>query len=664
MAQEEEVVVWEWFSDHGRWKAYDPQIVNAIEANSSSGTRFGLGEVDPSLSAYAIDFSSNRQIRLNTGKVRPIRRSTFPASSAPGKGIQWQWLDDTGWSSYDLSAGNIVEEAYAHGKSSLDLSQTNCHLPYVVDFTSMEQTRKGTGFQRKVQRISLNPCYPKVQSAAADNSDDDDGGSLSGPSVDGPVTTVTSSSAAAATAGGAGSSSVVICIEKTAPATVTRPSALVSSTSAVISDEVGTTESPTSGTNPLLLLPTELVQAKRATGKRTGSRKAVAAATSGVQATVAWSTPPGSSSGASSTTVLTSAGSGLPRSSSVPMGIGPEVTTTAGLTSTLSSSSSSSSSGPTISHSATTSCLAAAAAAPSRMTRSQSTPCNITAKPAHAAGAKLSPIMTVPIKLSPTPIPVFTPPPTSRGGIRPVEGVKPSRKKRKTSFSKVDNAEDVLKNYVNKVKKPPDEDCPICYEKLGDTSHFSEETSGEDPILRLQTCNHMFHQSCLHAMYNSGPKDGSIQCPTCKKIYGVKHGNQPPGRMDYHVIPHSLPAYDDCGTIRIIYDIPPGTQGEEHPHPGKRYSSRGFPRHCYLPDNPIGQKILKLLVIAWERRLIFTIGTSATTGEPNTVVWNEIHHKTEFGSNVTGHGFPDPNYFDNILSELSSQGVTEDCLDT
>lgn len=84
---------------------------------------------------------------------------------------------------------------------------------------------------------------------------------------------------------------------------------------------------------------------------------------------------------------------------------------------------------------------------------------------------------------------------------------------------------------------------------------------------------------------------------------------------------------------------------------------------CYLPDNEISRKILRLLIIAWERRLIFTIGTSVTTGEPNTVVWNEIHHKTEFGSNVTGHGFPDPNYFTNILGELASQGVTEDCLD-
>lgn len=73
-------------------------------------------------------------------------------------------------------------------------------------------------------------------------------------------------------------------------------------------------------------------------------------------------------------------------------------------------------------------------------------------------------------------------------------------------------------------------------------------------------------------------------------------------------------------------------------------------------------QVLKLLIMAWDRRLIFTIGTSSTTGESDTVVWNEIHHKTEFGSNLTGHGYPDPNYLDNVLTELSAQGVGEDNL--
>ena len=75
--------------------------------------------------------------------------------------------------------------------------------------------------------------------------------------------------------------------------------------------------------------------------------------------------------------------------------------------------------------------------------------------------------------------------------------------------------------------------------------------------------------------------------------------------------------------------------------------------------NLFGVQVLKLLKIAWERRLTFTIGTSVTTGATDTVVWNEIHHKTESSSNYSGHGYPDPNYLDNVLMELSLQGVED-----
>ncbi|XP_045080059.1 probable E3 ubiquitin-protein ligase DTX2 isoform X2 [Coregonus clupeaformis] len=157
-------------------------------------------------------------------------------------------------------------------------------------------------------------------------------------------------------------------------------------------------------------------------------------------------------------------------------------------------------------------------------------------------------------------------------------------------------------------------------------------------------------------------EDGSLQCPSCKTIYGEKTGTQPKGKMEIYSIAQSLPGHPDCGTIQIIYSIPPGIQGPEHPNPGQPYTCRGFPRFCFLPDNDKGRKVLELLKVAWTRRLIFTVGTSSTTGEPDTVVWNEIHHKTEMMSNVSGHGYPDPNYLDNVLSELSSQGVTADCL--
>ncbi len=66
--------------------------------------------------------------------------------------------------------------------------------------------------------------------------------------------------------------------------------------------------------------------------------------------------------------------------------------------------------------------------------------------------------------------------------------------------------------------------------------------------------------------------------------------------------------------------------------------------------------MLTLLHVAWQRKLTFTIGTSVTTGATDTIVWNEIHHKTET-HNYGGHGYPDPNYLDNVMLELAAQGV-------
>ncbi|XP_039634559.1 probable E3 ubiquitin-protein ligase DTX2 isoform X2 [Perca fluviatilis] len=228
--------------------------------------------------------------------------------------------------------------------------------------------------------------------------------------------------------------------------------------------------------------------------------------------------------------------------------------------------------------------------------------------------------------------------------------------------------EEVIQRYMEIVAGVPDEDCIICMDQLSNPSGYetpSTEEGGQSilPVTvgKFIKCGHTLHMLCMLAMYNNGTKDGSLQCPSCKTIYGEKTGTQPKGKMEIYSIAQSLPGHPDCGTIQIIYSIPPGIQGPEHPNPGQPYTCRGFPRFCFLPDNDKGRKVLELLKVAWMRRLIFTVGTSSTTGEPDTVVWNGIHHKTEMMSNLSGHGYPDPNYLDNVLSELASQGVTEDC---
>ncbi|KAM6984052.1 putative E3 ubiquitin-protein ligase DTX2 isoform 2-T2 [Tautogolabrus adspersus] len=229
--------------------------------------------------------------------------------------------------------------------------------------------------------------------------------------------------------------------------------------------------------------------------------------------------------------------------------------------------------------------------------------------------------------------------------------------------------EEVIQRYMEVVGGVPDEDCIICMDQLSNASGYEtavSEGGGQsilpDTVGKFIKCGHTLHMLCMLAMYNNGTKDGSLQCPSCKTIYGEKTGTQPKGKMEIYSVAQSLPGHPDCGTIQIIYSIPPGLQGPEHPNPGQPFTCRGFPRFCFLPDNDKGRKVLELLKVAWMRRLIFTVGTSSTTGEPDTVVWNGIHHKTEMMSNLSGHGYPDPNYLDNVLSELASQGVMEDCL--
>ncbi len=48
----------------------------------------------------------------------------------------------------------------------------------------------------------------------------------------------------------------------------------------------------------------------------------------------------------------------------------------------------------------------------------------------------------------------------------------------------------------------------------------------------------------------------------------------------------------------------------------------------YLPDNNEGNEVLGLLHRAFQQKLIFTVGTSTTSGLNNVVTWNDIHHKT------------------------------------
>nr|XP_033505159.1 probable E3 ubiquitin-protein ligase DTX2 isoform X1 [Epinephelus lanceolatus] len=601
------IAVWEWQDDLGYWRPYSGQVSAYIErCLSPRGQRGGgpgstsicLGQSDPSLSPYLIDIPSLKQFRQDTGKTRSVRRSLFAQSSGLGSGVYWEWLNDEGgWTPYETRTSILLEHSYQARQGTADLGPHGYN--YIVDLTSLAQVNKATGFRRQVRR-QCNLPYPLASS--------------------GPP---------AIPSGPACSCQQCLSHSSTGPmpsrsrhsfssGSLNRPSLQGTGRAAAAH--------PTSVYSPYPRRPLSVG------GMSWGSP---------------WPPPPSGSQ--LSAPLLTSS------------------TSTNGL------------SVPSISVqlNGSTSVSSALAGMASILMSAVGLGVHFTTAPLPQQQQQLQQQQQQQQQQQPAPFSLPPPllPPASRPS-KPHSSSSSSstttstvrRAKRQHRRASAQRPEEVIQRYMEVVGGVPDEDCIICMDQLSNPSGYetpSAEEGGQsilpDTVGKFIRCGHTLHMLCMLAMYNNGTKDGSLQCPSCKTIYGEKTGTQPKGKMEIYSIAQSLPGHPDCGTIQIIYSIPPGIQGPEHPNPGQPYTCRGFPRFCFLPDNDKGRKVLELLKVAWMRRLIFTVGTSSTTGEPDTVVWNGIHHKTEMMSNLSGHGYPDPNYLDNVLSELASQGVTEDC---
>uniref|UniRef100_A0A667ZNE9 E3 ubiquitin-protein ligase n=1 Tax=Myripristis murdjan TaxID=586833 RepID=A0A667ZNE9_9TELE len=151
-------------------------------------------------------------------------------------------------------------------------------------------------------------------------------------------------------------------------------------------------------------------------------------------------------------------------------------------------------------------------------------------------------------------------------------------------------------------------------------------------------CLHSFCAGCIESVFKVKPA-----CPICNTYHGVYIGTQPEGTMTVSRSWKGLPGFEKHGVIIIEYHFPSGIQGPEHPNPGVKYA--GTRRTAFLPACEEGEKVLRLLRKAFERRLIFTVGRSATTG---------LNNYAQF------FGYPDPAYLFRVQEELRLKGVTED----
>eukprot|EP00056_Hartaetosiga_gracilis_P019351 m.13786 g.13786 ORF g.13786 m.13786 type:complete len:536 (+) comp7632_c0_seq1:55-1662(+) len=212
--------------------------------------------------------------------------------------------------------------------------------------------------------------------------------------------------------------------------------------------------------------------------------------------------------------------------------------------------------------------------------------------------------------------------------------------------SAVDNLVPV-KAYSNK-----EDTCAICACELLEDNEGENVCGKEDKdeVVYIRTCSvkHFFHRSCISNSFAY-----NTQCPTCLKPVVPITGPQPDGTMTVHVNKNTTcPGHERTsnGTIVISYNFPSGKQDDRHPNPSQFFS--GTRRVAYLPNNSSGRSVLALMQLAFDRRLLFRVGTSLTTGASNTVIWNSIHHKTVvFGGMF---GYPDATYLERVAEELNA----------
>ena len=177
-------------------------------------------------------------------------------------------------------------------------------------------------------------------------------------------------------------------------------------------------------------------------------------------------------------------------------------------------------------------------------------------------------------------------------------------------------------------------ECPICLDTFKNPK-------------TLKKCQHKFCKSCLDQALKVNNR-----CPVCKAPCGALRGNQPAGTMNWRFDRYNyLPGYKGYGTIIINYHFPSGTQTAEHPNPGQRYS--GADRVAYLPDSPEGREVLQLLRKAFDARLVFTVGTSVTSGLSNQTTWNDVHHKTSTHGGPTWYELSSGRLFVSLVDNLS-----------
>jgi deltex-like protein len=200
--------------------------------------------------------------------------------------------------------------------------------------------------------------------------------------------------------------------------------------------------------------------------------------------------------------------------------------------------------------------------------------------------------------------------------------------------------------------------CSICMEELWRLKYQQDFSSQPDgvghlPVKPKACADHYFHLDCLKEWLKT-----SVTCPLCRTQLVQITGYQPMpsgAAMTVQEELDSLPGHETHSTLAVHFAIPSGVQDLDFPLPGERFESFKFV--TYLPNNSEGQNVLRMLGLAWNRRLLFRIGYNQVSKRLDKIVLNGLELKTNRVGGVTGNGFPDVSYMSRLKSDLREIGI-------